>query len=304
MMAVKVDLASTMSETLGVGREVRADVSAQQEAALRRQAGTKKDKDALVIQHGRIVPDPDQPRREFDPEELQRLADSLKARGQLQPIRVRYDSKQDVYVIVTGERRWRAAGMAGITTMNCTLGDSDDSDEVLQDQLVENALREDLKPVEQARAFMKLMDAKGLTYRDLAKLLNISATLVCRSLKLSKLPEATQVLIDQGELAVSSAEKISELPDAGEQAALAEQVVREKIPLAQVRAEVERRKSRAGQGTQRSVPAKIEYKVGPADEQSTVRILGAAAASRAERIAALKEAIQQEDATPAQGEAA
>src|SRR4051794_30078155 len=74
-----------------------------------RYEGVTRPKDALTIPVEKLHPDPDQPRREFDEEDLQRLADSLKSRGQLQPIRVRYDAGRESWVIVSGERRWRAA---------------------------------------------------------------------------------------------------------------------------------------------------------------------------------------------------
>ena len=121
-----------------------------------------KSKDAVEIPLDKIVPDPDQPREEFDPEALERLAESLKTRGQLQPIRVRWDEAQGKYVIICGERRWRAARMAGLATMSCVVSEGPiDAGELLALQLIENCLREDLRPIEQARAFKSLMDRNG-----------------------------------------------------------------------------------------------------------------------------------------------
>ena len=98
-----------------------------------------------------LRPDPVQPRREFDDDDLHRLADSLKVRGQLQPIRVRWDQPSGSWVIVSGERRWRAAGMAGLPTLACVeaKGGPLRRKTILEDQLVENCLRSDLKPVEE-----------------------------------------------------------------------------------------------------------------------------------------------------------
>ena len=85
--------------------------------------GVARSKNAAEIPVDRIGPDPDQPREEFDAEALGRLAESLKTRGQLQPIRVRWDEEQGAYVIVCGERRWRAAELAGLPTMSCVIVD-------------------------------------------------------------------------------------------------------------------------------------------------------------------------------------
>ena len=113
--------------------------------------GVRGDRSAALISLERIERDPDQPREEFDEEGLARLARSLRERGQLQPIRVRWDEGRGVYVILAGERRWRAARMAGLAELQCVVHDGDlSSDDRLVLALVENALRDDLKPVEQA----------------------------------------------------------------------------------------------------------------------------------------------------------
>src|SRR3954454_11749304 len=121
-----------------------------------------------MIRLDRIVPDPAQPRKEFDAESLTRLADSMKTRGQLQPIRVRWDDAADRYIVVVGERRMRGATLAGMEAIACVVvAGTPSPEELLEDQLVENALREDLRPIEQALAYQSLMSAKGLTQRQL-----------------------------------------------------------------------------------------------------------------------------------------
>ena len=124
--------------------------------------GVVRSKDVSQIAIDRIDRDPRQPREEFDPEGLERLAQSLRQRGLLQPIRVRWDAGQERYVIICGERRWRAAKMAGLESLACVIVEGDlTHQERLAIQLVENALREDLKPIEQARAYKTLMKAQG-----------------------------------------------------------------------------------------------------------------------------------------------
>ena len=131
----------------------------------------------------KIAPDPDQPREEFDEEALGRLAESLRTRGQLQPIRVRWDEGSEQYMIVVGERRWRAARMAGIALAGAVVveGPIPPAD-LLAIQLVENCLREDLKPIEQARAFKALMEQNGWSARQVARELSIDHTGVARAL--------------------------------------------------------------------------------------------------------------------------
>src|SRR6185312_3212783 len=104
---------------------------------------------------------PEQPRKDFEPQALADLAASLKDRGQLQPIRVRWDEGSGRWLIVAGERRWRAAQMAGMTAMLCVEAKGAQTpDDILEDQLVENCLRADLAPLEQARAFKALVDRR------------------------------------------------------------------------------------------------------------------------------------------------
>ncbi|HMB04050.1 MAG TPA: ParB/RepB/Spo0J family partition protein [Isosphaeraceae bacterium] len=190
--------------------------------------GRKQLREACVIRLDRIIPDPDQPRKEFDPEALARLAESLRTRGQLQPIRVRWEQGMGVYVVVVGERRWRAARLAGMETVSCVVvGGAPTAAEVLEDQLVENALREDLKPVEQARAFRTLMDGLGLTQQQLAAKLQISQTTVSQSLSLLDLAAPVQASVESGELAPSAAYQIAKVTDPRAQHDLAERVVNE-----------------------------------------------------------------------------
>jgi ParB family chromosome partitioning protein len=184
--------------------------------------GRKANREACEILVDRIVPDPGQPRTEFAPEALGRLAASVKARGVLQPIRVRWDRDGDRYVIVVGERRWRAAVASGLASIPCVVAAGDATpDEILEDQLVENCLREDLRPVEQARAFRSLMGRLGLSQVDLAARLNVTQGSVSKALRLLDLPEAIRDAVDAGEIPPSAAYQIARVADPAEQAELA-----------------------------------------------------------------------------------
>jgi ParB family chromosome partitioning protein len=220
--------------------------------------GVAKAKDALVIPTDKIQPDPDQPREDFDPESLERLAESLKTKGQLQPIRVRWDAGRGFYVIIAGERRWRAAMQAGLPALGCVVHEGPpEPGALLALQLVENALREDLKPIEQAKAYRRLMAANGWSGHQLARELSLTQSSVSRTLALLELPEAVRGQVDAGELSARTAYEIGKLADPSEQVALAERAAADKLTGDQVEAVVKARKI----GKQGAAPApKVEFK--------------------------------------------
>jgi ParB family chromosome partitioning protein len=161
---------------------------------------------AYFIDIDRISPDPDQPRKEFDAGEIDLLAQSLRADGQMQNIVVRYDAGADVYLIVGGERRYRAAKQAGLTGLHAVVIDpSLTPDHVLHLQLVENALRVDLSPIETAAAYRRLMQLWGCTQVELAARLNISQSKVSRSLAVDSLPAEVLTAITTGTVAPMAA---------------------------------------------------------------------------------------------------
>ena len=188
--------------------------------------GRSRLKEAATIRRDRIVPDPEQPRTDFDPEALEQLAGSLRDRGILQPIRVRWSSELDCYMIVVGERRWRAAGLAGIDAMPCIVVDGDATPEdLLEDQLVENCLRADLRPVELARSYQALMAARGLSQRALAERIHVSPASIAKAVALLTLPERIQESVDAGAIGPDVAYQLSKVEDVVEQAELAGRAV-------------------------------------------------------------------------------
>ena len=216
--------------------------------------GVSKSKNAVEIPVEKIQPDPTQPREEFESESLQRLADSMKTKGQLQPIRVRWDDGRGVYVIIMGERRWRAAVIAGLSMMTCVLQEGVlNPGEQLAIQLVENALREDLRPIEQAKAYRRLMETHGWSGNRLAKELAVDQAAVSRALSLLDLPDVLQAKIEAGVLPSRTAYEIGKLADASEQIALAERVAVGEITRDQVQATVKARK--LGKSAVATVPA-------------------------------------------------
>jgi len=208
--------------------------------ALRREAvriGRKPLANAAVIDIDRIVADPDQPRDEFADDDLQFLADSIRDRGQIQPIRVRWVDEVGRYMIVVGERRWRAAKMAGLPDLACVVATGPaTAEEILEEQLIENCLRVDLRPIAKARAIHRLMVAKKLSSREVAGLLRISRSSVVRSLALLGLPDDLQADVESGAIAPSTGHALALVADPAEQSALASAVKRGEVGGGELRA--------------------------------------------------------------------
>ncbi len=221
--------------------------------------GVTRSKDVSLIEVDRIIRDPGQPREEFNEEALGRLAESLRARGQLQPIRVRWDEGQGAYVVLVGERRWRAARMAGLATLSCVVVDGPmDPDEVLAIQMVENAVREDLTPIEQAHAYRRLIDAKGWSVRQLAAELSVHHAQVVRALALLELPAEVQGRVEQGGLSPAAAYEIGKLEDPAAQATLAETAVDQKLTRSEVLEAVKAVRARRPAAVARPEPVTID----------------------------------------------
>ncbi|AGA31650.1 ParB/RepB/Spo0J family partition protein [Singulisphaera acidiphila] len=228
---------TNVGESMGAGRQSpsvhRATAPAFGGVPARLQ-GVLKAKDTAEIPVDRIQPDPDQPREEFDETALDHLAESLKTRGQLQPIRVRWDEGQGTYVVVAGERRWRAAVRAELKTMTCVIQDGVLAPgEMLAIQLVENLIREDLKPIEQAKAYRSLMELNGWSARQVARELAIDHTGVTRALALLELPAAVQAQVEEGALPPATAYEVSKLEDPEQQREVAALVVQDGLSRAE-----------------------------------------------------------------------
>ncbi len=192
--------------------------------------GVTRNKNAAIIPVEKIGPDPEQPREEFDEAELQRLAESLRTRGQLQPISVYWDASRSLYVIVCGERRWRAATIAGLPTLTASvLSQPPEAGERLALQCIENLLRSDLNPVEEAKAYRQLLALNHWNAAQLSRELSISESKITRALALLSLPEPIQDEVDKGALSPATAYEISKIDNPDEQAELAGQVAEQKL---------------------------------------------------------------------------
>jgi ParB family chromosome partitioning protein len=158
---------------------------------------------------------------------------------------VRWDEGRGVYLLLCGERRWRAARLAGLAAVTAVIQDGPvRPDEMLAMQLIENAQREDLRPIEQARAYKRLMDLYGWTATRVGEELAITQGAVSKALKLLELPDVVQDQVEQGGLSPDSGYEISKLASVDDQIAIASRVVTERIGRDELRAVVKERTGR------------------------------------------------------------
>ena len=193
----------------------------------------------------RIIPDPKQPRREFHKTEIEHLAESIRTKGQLHPIRVRWSQDGSKWVIITGERRYRAAKHAGLTAIDCFFHEKEISEsEIREEQLVENLLRQDLNPIEEAQAYNSLMKLNDWNGKQVAEALNVSRSRVSRSLAMLQLPTEVQRQVEAGEVPRSSAYELSKIDNANVQQTLAEQVASGATTHEQTKRAVQKRRGK------------------------------------------------------------
>lgn len=160
-----------------------------------------------------IEPDPDQPRKRFDEAALAELAASIQENGLLQPIAVRPKPLGAGYLIIAGERRWRAARLAGLDEVPALIKDVTD-EQAAALALIENLQREDLDPIEVAEGCRQLIEKYGLTQETAAKRLGKSRSAVTNSLRLLNLPDAVRAKVSDGSLSAGHAKALLGLPDA------------------------------------------------------------------------------------------
>jgi len=177
-----------------------------------------------------ISPNEDQPRKNFNDEKIEQLAASIAESGVIQPIIVQ--KKKGGYRIVAGERRWRAARLAGLTVIPAIVRDLTDS-ETLEQALIENIVREDLNPIEEAYAMQNLLKAHKLTQDKLAKELGKPRATIANTLRLINLDESIQEFIKHGDLSEGHAKVILSLKDKEEQRKAAEAILAKEMNVRQ-----------------------------------------------------------------------
>lgn len=191
----------------------------------------------LAVEIDRLVPNPRQPRHHIEDDELGELAASIRGHGVIQPIVVRAEPDGQTYTIVAGERRWRAARMAGLTSVPVVVRVVPEA-ELLTLAIVENVQRSDLDPIEAAQGYRRLMDESGLTQAEVADLIGKSRVAVANTVRLLSLPEDLQELIAGGRLSEGHGRALLALPDAGSQRSMARAAIGGGWPVRRLEAEV------------------------------------------------------------------
>lgn len=187
----------------------------------------------LGLSVDRIVSNPWQPRQDFDESSLSSLSASIKKDGLIQPVAVRQKKGSSSYELVTGERRWRAAKMAGLVTIPAIVLDYDDRG-MAEMALVENLQRKDLNPVEEGMAYRKLMDTYGLTQEEVSEKVGRSRPYIANMLRLLDLPEEVQDLLSSEKLTAGQARPLLGLGSDAEKISLARRIVKEGLSARQV----------------------------------------------------------------------
>jgi len=176
----------------------------------------------LEVAVDQIAPNPQQPRKAFDQASIDELASSLKTSGMIQPVVVRRAGTG--YQLVAGERRWRAARQAGLERIPAILRQATDA-EALELALVENLLREDLNPIEEAEAYQRLLAEFGWTHEDLAGRVGKDRSTIANTLRLLKLPDLIQTDLRSGRLTMGHARALIALTSAAEQLKLRDEIL-------------------------------------------------------------------------------
>lgn len=170
----------------------------------------------------KVEPNPGQPRRDFDEEELQNLADSIKEHGVVQPLTVR-ETANGYYQIIAGERRWRAARLAGLWEIPAVIMEADDR-KTMELALIENLQRQDLNPVEEAMGYQTLMEDYGMTQEETAQRVGKSRPTVANALRLMNLTSEVLDMVRTGKLSAGHARAVLSIKDQKKQQDAAQKI--------------------------------------------------------------------------------
>ena len=207
-----------------------------------------------------------QPRRSFDPEKLEELAESIRQHGVIQPLTVRKLSS-GYYQIIAGERRWRAARMAGLEDIPAVVIEADD-DKVMELALIENLQREDLNPMEEAEGFRSLIENYGMTQEQAASSVGKSRSAVANAMRLLDLEENLQVLVEDGELSAGHARAILPLSPVM-RAEAAKTILHSGLSVRQTEQLVKRLQAQKDEPEAQKPPAAVDYVAEAAKSLST-----------------------------------
>ena len=183
----------------------------------------------MLISINKIKSDEEQPRKLFDSEKIAELAESIKTHGIIQPLILR-KCMEDQYIIVAGERRWRAAKMAGLKEVTVVIIDLTDR-YILEDYLIENIQRQDLNPIEEAIAYRKLLNDFNITQEELSKRIGKSRVAIANTIRLTNLDDRVQQYIIESIITEGHGRALLSISDKQKQYELAQQVIDEKLSV-------------------------------------------------------------------------
>jgi len=205
----------------------------------------------------KVEPNPDQPRRDFDEEELQALADSISEHGIIQPLTVR-ELKSGYYQIIAGERRWRAARLANLSEVPVVVIEADDK-KAMELALIENLQRQDLNPVEEALGYKSLMEDHGMTQEEAAKRVGKSRPAVTNALRLLSLSEEVLKKVRSGELSAGHARAVLTVKSEKKQLAAAQKIVALGLSVRQAELLCRNMAKEAPEPKEEPVTLKVDY---------------------------------------------
>ena len=207
---------------------------------------------SITLPISQVEPGLNQPRKRFDQESLDDLAESIRVHGIIQPLTVRRLAS-GYYQIIAGERRWRAAKTAGLAEVPAIIIEADDR-KVMELGLIENLQREDLNPAEEARGYRTLMEDYGLTQEQVAQQMGKSRPAITNTLRLLALPDEVMSLMEDGSLSAGHARAILGAPTAALQKEVALRVVQERLSVRQTESLVKALQKEKGKSPGKQVP--------------------------------------------------
>lgn len=227
-------------KTTGLGKGLGAIFEIEELNIPKQTAASRRDNSVADLEIARIIPNPGQPRTAFDEEALAELAQSIERLGVIQPITVkrltdaeRSDDQTAEYMIISGERRYRASQMAGLTTIPAYVREAADDETLLEMALVENIQREDLGAIEVALSLQRLIDECNLTQETLAERVGKKRSTITNYIRLLKLPAQVQSALSSEMISMGHARTLLALPDEKRQLAMLARIVKGQLSVRQ-----------------------------------------------------------------------
>ena len=243
-----------MAKKSGLGKGLGAILSDKYDSQALDSIPNSDDSQIVELKIVDVEPNKDQPRKEFDKEKLDELADSISKHGVIQPIIV---TKQgSIYQIVAGERRWRASKQAGLKKIPAIIRNYDEI-KIMEVALIENLQRENLNPVEEALGYKSLMETFNLTQDKISERVGKSRSAIANSLRLLNLPDKVLSMLEKGDISTGHAKVILSVNNKNEQIQIAEQVVERKMSVRE---------------TENYIKSKSKNKKAPTSQSSEVKM--------------------------------